>query len=263
MKLRDIFIATSLYLLIQLAGLLVGIRLVSSITLKPENSPGISLWFFAYIIIATLIILAIIRFFPKALKILEVFTVFIGSEALFEILMINIPGAWIPASILALLIVYLRLVFPEDTLSLDLAMLTTVLGVGPLLGASLGPAPAWILLIILAVYDYISVFKTKHMVTLAKGVMKQRIAIMAEIPTTSRALHLGGGDILIPMIVIISQYVSSGILPALLLSIGASLGLAWLLTYISKKPRIMPALPPILAGMLVSMVIYLIIEVIT
>ena len=44
-------------------------------------------------------------------------------------------------------------------------------GVASIFGVSLDILPVIILLILLAVYDAISVYKTKHMITLAEGVI--------------------------------------------------------------------------------------------
>lgn len=55
-------------------------------------------------------------------------------------------------------------------------------GIAAIFGISLGILPVFILLIILATYDFISVYKTKHMLSLASGVMKQKLPIMLAVP---------------------------------------------------------------------------------
>lgn len=59
-----------------------------------------------------------------------------------------------------------------------------LIGVGAtaILGISLGIFPALILLSILAVYDAISVYKTKHMLSLAEGVTKMRLPVLFYVP---------------------------------------------------------------------------------
>jgi presenilin-like A22 family membrane protease len=59
-----------------------------------------------------------------------------------------------------------------------------LIGVGAtaILGISLGILPALILLSILAVYDAISVYKTKHMLSLAEGVTKMRLPVLFYVP---------------------------------------------------------------------------------
>ena len=60
-----------------------------------------------------------------------------------------------------------------------------ILGAGAvaIFGSSFGPLPAVIFLILLAVYDAISVYGTKHMLTLADNVMKMRVPVMLVVPT--------------------------------------------------------------------------------
>jgi presenilin-like A22 family membrane protease len=55
-------------------------------------------------------------------------------------------------------------------------------GIASIFGISLEPLPVIVLLIILAVYDAISVYKTKHMLTLADGVLQQKVPIMVIVP---------------------------------------------------------------------------------
>jgi presenilin-like A22 family membrane protease len=55
-------------------------------------------------------------------------------------------------------------------------------GIASIFGISVQPVPVIVLLIILAVYDAISVYRTKHMLTLADGLMQQKVPIMVIVP---------------------------------------------------------------------------------
>jgi presenilin-like A22 family membrane protease len=57
-------------------------------------------------------------------------------------------------------------------------------GAAGLFGISFGPLPAVVLLVALAVYDAISVYGTRHMLSLAEGVMDLRIPVVLVIPLT-------------------------------------------------------------------------------
>jgi presenilin-like A22 family membrane protease len=57
-------------------------------------------------------------------------------------------------------------------------------GAAGLFGISFGILPALVLLSLLAIYDAISVYKTKHMLDLAEGVMDLRIPVVLVVPTT-------------------------------------------------------------------------------
>ncbi len=240
-----------IFLAIELAGLAVGSLIISNVSIPVKTGASESLFFFLYILATTAIVIALVKYLPKGMKALELFVVFLGSEVLFEILFMYTPNPTIPSVILALLVTYLRLVFPDKVWSINLGALTTILGVGPLIGASLGVIPSIILLAILAVYDYISVFKTKHMVTLAKGVMKENIALMMAIPTRKRLFHIGGGDLIMPMMVSTSILRANGWLVAIISLVGGLIGLIYLLWYLyDKKGKVMPALPFITVGLL-------------
>ncbi|WP_416839297.1 presenilin family intramembrane aspartyl protease PSH [Haloferax sp. DFSO52] len=75
------------------------------------------------------------------------------------------------------------LVYPEWYV-IDTAGALMGAGAAGLFGISFGLLPAIVLLSILAVYDAISVYKTKHMLDLAAGVMDLRIPVVLVIPTT-------------------------------------------------------------------------------
>jgi len=54
-----------------------------------------------------------------------------------------------------------------------------------LFGITFGILPALVLLVVLAVYDAISVYRTEHMLTLATGVMDLRVPVVLVIPTSA------------------------------------------------------------------------------
>ena len=88
-------------------------------------------------------------------------------------------------------------------------------------GISFGIVPALLLLVVLAVYDAIAVYRTKHMLTLADGVMDLKLPVMFVVPQRldysftdtdeeltedggHDALFMGLGDAVIPGILIAS-----------------------------------------------------------
>ncbi len=58
-------------------------------------------------------------------------------------------------------------------------------GAAALFGISFGVLPAIILLVVLAVYDAISVYGTEHMLTLASGVMEMKVPVILVIPLST------------------------------------------------------------------------------
>ncbi len=100
-------------------------------------------------------------------------------------------------------------------------------GATAIFGVSFGVLPAIILLVALAIYDFIAVYKTKHMLTLADRVVKLRLPVMLVVPKTRNysfldereelskevaagrprdAMFMGLGDIVIPSILIVVAF---------------------------------------------------------
>ena len=146
-------------------------------------------------------------------------------------------------------------------------------GVAAIFGASLDVWPVIILLVLLAVYDAISVYKTKHMITLAEGVIDLKTPILFVIPKRKdysfikegigkladggerAAFIIGMGDMIMPSILVVSANVfMSGWrlmgminLPALGAIAGSLAGLVVLLYFVmSGKPQ--AGLPPLNGG---------------
>lgn len=95
-------------------------------------------------------------------------------------------------------------------------------GVGALIGISLSVVPVIVLLLLLAVYDAISVYKTKHMIVMAEGMMDLKLPILFVIPKHSNysflqesfkegekreAFFMGLGDAVMPTLLVVSANV--------------------------------------------------------
>jgi presenilin-like A22 family membrane protease len=97
-----------------------------------------------------------------------------------------------------------------------------------LLGISFSILPVFILLIALAVYDYIAVYRTKHMISLADVVTEMRLPILMVMPSSAgydytqapslnaqreqpveerEAMFMGLGDVVIPGALVASAYI--------------------------------------------------------
>jgi presenilin-like A22 family membrane protease len=97
-------------------------------------------------------------------------------------------------------------------------------GIIAILGISLGILPLFILMIALAIYDAISVYKTKHMIDLADAVTEKRLPVVLVVPKSRNysfrkqgslkntlkkggkreAMFMGLGDIVFPGSLVIS-----------------------------------------------------------
>ncbi len=143
---------------------------------------------------------------------------------------------------------------------LDILGVFMCAGIVSIFGISLEIFPLILLLIILAVYDALSVYQTKHMVTLAEGVLKMKAPILVVIPKSRHysyinegvalkqdkkdrgAFIMGMGDLIMPTILLVSSQVfltGSGVLfgltlPTLCALLGTYVGLAILLIQVNS-----------------------------
>ena len=107
--------------------------------------------------------------------------------------------------------------FPEWYV-IDLVGVIIGSGAASIFGISLAIFPTLLLLVLLAVYDYIAVYRTKHMVALAEGVMDLRLPILLVIPKhwkysfltekfdkeEREAFFMGLGDAVMPTLLVVS-----------------------------------------------------------
>jgi len=240
-----------LFILVQSMGIYLGMKLITIPELEPATGAEWGGFLFLYILFATGVILVVIKYVKKLLLVLEALTIFFSTEIFFEVLLMGFVPADVGAGIavlLALLLVVLRF-FERNIWTQNLALLLSVMGVGALLGASLGVLPALVLLGLLTVYDVIAVFKTKHMVKMAKAIVKQKLAFTFAIPTKKHVFQLGGGDLVMPLVFTISVLREFGLGNALFVMFFSMLALMALFGYLVKRPgKAYPALPPVTIG---------------
>jgi presenilin-like A22 family membrane protease len=114
-----------------------------------------------------------------------------------------------------------------------------------------------IFMLLLSVYDFLSVFWTKHMVQMAKAITEKPMAFTAALPCKTKKIkhtfQLGGGDIAIPLMFSASALRFYGLVPAIFAVAGALIALLLLFSTVLKNPgHALPALPPISAGAIVG-----------
>ncbi len=85
------------------------------------------------------------------------------------------------------------LLYPEWYV-IDTAGVLMGAGAAGLFGISFGLLPAILFLVVLAIYDAISVYKTEHMLDLADGVMDLKIPVIFIVPTTLPYSYLSEGS---------------------------------------------------------------------
>jgi len=242
-------------------GILAGLRLEKFYKIQKISPAQISLWqFLLYFTLATLFFLFLIYFFKfkkgkgLILKLLFLSAIVFGDIFFFGLFLPDI------LNFSAVLILVFFLIKRPFLIVHNLAMVFAIAGVGAGLGLNFTPEIVILLLLIFSIYDFIAVYKTKHMVRMAKEMITQR-AIMGivvpqkisdlqsqikEVKAGGKFLILGAGDIVFPLILTVSL-IPQGISNSLIVAFFSLIGLfVSFLIFISKKIRQpMPALPPI------------------
>lgn len=241
-------------------------------------------WFIVMLLAFTAFLLILIKYqFKRILDWIIRISLFIAYIYVFSGLLGLITSAWYAlflGSICAMAATLLLWKYPEWYV-VDILGVLLAAGVASMFGISLEPVPVILLLILLSVYDAISVYKTKHMLTLAQGVIEGRMPIMVVVPKKKgysfirdgvggsihpdesgdvrpghdRAAYLMGlGDLIMPSILVTSAAVflpGGGIgifsLPAIGALCGSLAGLGILL-YAVHSGRPQAGLPPLNGG---------------
>lgn len=243
-----------IFVITQLIGLFVGTQLIQEnvkATIVSENpeDPINAIALMAYILVVTGILLLAIKVIKGKyiFKSLELLAIFGTSLIVF--------GSFIPSVIfvlgISLFLVLLRIVFSKNILLRNITSTISIAGVGALIGVSLGILPILLFIILLSAYDLIAVFKTKHMITLAKNITQKNLSFTVALPTKEKTFELGTGDLVIPLTFAVSVLNATSLeyplkfLPPAAILIASLIGLVWTVDFCSKKPgRALPALPP-------------------
>ena len=156
-------------------------------TVEDPSDPTNSLLYLGAILVATLVMLAALKFgIDRFLQGLVVFAAVFLSFYVFAVVIpsvVTVGGYNLLAVVAALGLGVGLLVYPEWYV-IDAAGVVMGAGAAGLFGMSFGLLPAIVLLIALAVYDAISVYGTEHMLTLASGVMDLRLPVVLVVPLT-------------------------------------------------------------------------------
>jgi presenilin-like A22 family membrane protease len=265
--------------------LLIAVEIGSILLSLPVQAAGITAFqdptslenpfiFILILLVFTGFLLLLIKFnLKKVMAAIIAISIFLTFGYIFAALVPVALGTSDLAAIVIILLSVLAMVllykYPEwyviDTLGILIGA-----GVASIFGVSLDILPVVVLLILLAVYDAISVYKTKHMITLAEGVIDLKTPILFVIPKRRdysfirdgigkleeggerAAFIIGMGDLIMPSILVVSANVFIkgwrllGVinLPSLGAILGSLAGLAILLSYVaSGKPQ--AGLPPL------------------
>ena len=261
--------------IVLMGGLFVVIHFLALLLVWPFETAGMQafeqvddpvnlLFILAIILGVTVTILLIAKFWKKKL-IQFIILGAIGYTAfwVFRPLFLFISPwqtAMIISAIIAVILVITLYKYPEWYV-IDICGIIVGAGAIAIFGISLGIFLVIVLLIGLAVYDAISVYKTKHMIDLADTVMDLKLPVLLVVPKIRHysliketkslkqklkedeerdAFFLGLGDIVIPGILVAAsfRFIENGLPIALSVMIGTLVGFVILMTFVIKgKPQ--------------------------
>ena len=232
------------------------------------NDPTNPIIYVVMLLAMTGLMLVLIKFgLGKIIKGIFVFavgtTTFVVMLPILYQIIPNLDFAVYGSIVIALILIGLLLFKPEWYVVNAIGFIIGI-GAAILLGLSLSILPVIILLVILAIYDAISVYKTKHMIALAEGVVPLKLPIVfvipkkkdfsmsklenkriaSEPPEEREAMFMGVGDAVIPAILAVSAAVflpgasayvhGANLLVAVGTVAGSTIGFFALMRYVMK-----------------------------
>jgi presenilin-like A22 family membrane protease len=257
---------------------------------QDPQSLGNPLVFLAIILVFTFIMLMLIKFrlnfIISAIIAFSVFFTFSFVALTLLSLFFGATDAVALASLGVAFAVTALLYYYPEWYVIDTAGILLVAGVGALFGTSIGITPAIILLVIMAVYDAVSVYGTKHMLNLAQGVVNLKLPTILFIVPKKRdfsyrnlgvtggldikgenqgenpgekkerdAYILGAGDIIIPSILVVSARVFQPYLVPVIGAVFGSLAGMLLLVSVLDSGKPQAGLPPLNSGTIIGFLI--------
>lgn len=218
-----------------MAGLLLIVQILALILSSPMEVSGMqafedptqvsnSIYYIGLILVFTLFILIAIKKEMKWVISLLIYFAIISTLYYVFLSLLNLyPSLYgSPATIASILIssgVTVVLYKYPEWYVVDLVGICIAGGVSALMGISLSVIPVVVLLVLLAIYDAISVYKTKHMITMAEGIMDLKLPILFVIPKhlhysflhesfkageKREAYFMGLGDAVMPTLLVVS-----------------------------------------------------------
>ena len=255
-KARMFAIESLLFLAVQGIGLWVGWSLLNRGYASYGGAGESIITFLLAFLFATVVIILLLKFLknPIFFKGLMAFLIFVGAQTVFAV-----PFPEIVAALIAVELLILHFRF-ANVFTQNISIMLAVAGVGASLGMILPVSAIIVILLVLSLYDYIAVYRTKHMVTMFHGLLDKGVPmslvvpdkasgvvsdVQDVVPGTGKYLILGTGDIAFPVIFAVSA-LNYSIIHSLGVVVGSFFGLLvvhWILTKRAKGA--VPALPPI------------------
>lgn len=278
------------FALVQIIGIYAGVSLINAAMENPDiqeisvapmpdaNDPANALFFLLYILFGAAMVILVARRYKGMLlfMLLEALVVFSASSIVFFAIALSLGTGFLEALALGgafgIALAAAKFVWHEAK---NTAAIISSAGVAAIFGFSLGFLPAAAFTILLSIYDYIAVFKTRHMVEMARELSTRQLSfavtaksVPARKPKESaeeyvdranregERLDLGTGDLAVPGMLSVSAYTlgPNGLIYSIAIAAGSTAALYLLLRFVSEKRVFLPALPPICLGGMLALV---------
>lgn len=214
---------------------------LSALKITFSSSPTSSLIYLAYLIAVLFIGTALMLFAIKRrmFKAMKIISALMTGLILFIFFSFFLSAILVIIATVSVEIYYYKY---AGTIGRDVVNILIFISVGAAVALDLGFVPSVILTAVIAVYDYVAVFKTKHMITLATGlkdvVYFSGITLMAM--KRKASIMIGGGDLIFPAVLVTATFLFSAV-AGVYVFIGAVTGLA-VLILVGQKKKAYPAM---------------------
>jgi presenilin-like A22 family membrane protease len=270
------------FILAQLLSLAVGKIMIDrqnepvfqALSVVPEEpgSPGNIVYLMTAILFTAVLLIGVLllSFSGIILRLIEFLTSTVSMSIVFFVILfsIGVQNADILALLLSLALYAARVAYVPFR---NIIAVVASAGVGALIGFSIDPFPIIIFVILMAIYDIIAVWGTKHMVQFAKHFVTMQTSFtigaegVKEVISKKAGkfvsrfepirLELGTGDLAIPAALAVSAYKLGSIVFPVTAIIGAVGGLYFILQRAQAEKRIYPAMPPIAVGSIIALLL--------
>ncbi|MGC8628853.1 MAG: presenilin family intramembrane aspartyl protease [Candidatus Micrarchaeia archaeon] len=190
---RQLVFILVLFMMVQFLGLLTVFYFippsllessVTQVSASAASSAMQAIYFFFYIILGTVVLLLIFRFYhgSKIYPIIEGIVVVSASFYFFIIILSSLfpqesATYYVAAASVAIPVILLVAKYKKPQLRNTVAIIAST-GAGIVLGLVFPLFEAFIFMAIIAVYDYVSVFVTRHMLTLGREAVNRNMALL-------------------------------------------------------------------------------------
>lgn len=268
-----------LFLVASLIGLVMALEMESVSPTNPSQNTSAGFGYVIYFIVAVILMSVVILYISKKKKlgilrivfvVSMVFVIYIVSSLLYALLPITYPEYYFLSFGTPVLFLYL-LLFRQNWIVINIAGILTAAGLAAIWGVDLGLYAAIVLMIAFAVYDYIAVYKTKHMLDIARATTSSNMPLFFIVPENLNfemkdadidrpsdgeeenrrgAIMIGFGDIAIPNVMVISSYLYGGTISFFALPLIGGIVAMFILFSFIKRPA--PGLPFLNTGVLIG-----------